>query len=77
LIQSKPGVLDPEGEAVKGGIGRLGFEGVADVGVGKVVDIEFETDDEAVIEANIEEICREFLVNPVIEDYSFEILDEE
>ena len=45
LIQSKAGVLDPEGEAVKGGIERLGHEGVERVGVGKVVDIDFETDD--------------------------------
>jgi phosphoribosylformylglycinamidine synthase len=77
LIQSKPGVLDPEGEAVKGGIERLGHEGVERVGVGKVVDIDFVTDDTDEIESRVEQICDEFLVNPIIERYSYEILDNE
>ena len=75
LIQNKAGVFDPEGEAVKAGIERLGYENVDEVRVGKVVDIEVSAEEPDAIEAEVEEICREFLVNPVIERYSIEILD--
>lgn len=75
LIRNKPGVFDPEGEAIKGGIERLGYENAAEVRVGKIVDIDVSSEDPDEIEAEIEEICKEFLVNPVIERYSIEILD--
>ena len=72
VIRNKPGVFDPEGEAIKGGIERLGYENVADVQVGKIVDLEIDVDEVDDIEAEIEEICSQFLVNPVIERYSIE-----
>lgn len=80
LIRNKPGVFDPEGEAIHGGIERLGYDNVESVRVGKIVDIEIddatvETDDPEEIEAEIEEICSEFLVNPVIERYSIESIE--
>lgn len=82
LIRNKPGVFDPEGEAIHGGIERLGYDNVEGVRVGKVVDIEIddatvETDDPEEIEAEIEEICSEFLVNPVIERYSIESIERD
>lgn len=79
LIRNKPGVFDPEGEAIEGAIDRLGYQNVGDVRVGKIVDID--VDDAALeggreaLESEIEEICSEFLVNPVIERYSIEILE--
>ena len=72
VIRNKPGVFDPEGEAIKGGIERLGYENVADVQVGKIVDLEIDVDEVDDVEAEIEEICSQFLVNPVIERYSIE-----
>ena len=77
LIRNKPGVFDPEGEAIKGGIERLGYENVRDVQVGKIVDIDIDIDEVDDVEAEIEDICREFLVNPVIERYSIERVDGE
>jgi phosphoribosylformylglycinamidine synthase len=72
VIRNKPGVFDPEGEAITGGIERLGYENVADVQVGKIVDLEIDVDEVDDVEAEIEEICSQFLVNPVIERYSIE-----
>ncbi len=76
LIRNKKGVFDPEGKVIHSSLERLGHEGVEQVRVGKVVDLEFAnaTDDE--IRAQVDEMCRQFLVNPVIEDYSLEIIRE-
>ena len=81
LIRNKPGVFDPEGEAIHGGIQRLGYQNVEEVRVGKVVDLEIDDDafdaGEEAVRDQIDEICSEFLVNPVIERYSVEILEAE
>ena len=77
VIRNKPGVFDPEGEAIQAGIERLGHEDVDSVRVGKIVDIDFETDDRDEIRDRLDAICEEFLVNPVIERYSIEFLDED
>lgn len=75
VIRNKSGVFDPEGKVVEGGLRRLGYANVEQVRVGKVVDIELRgTRDEATEE--IHRMCRQFLVNPVIEDYSIQWLDE-
>lgn len=79
LIRNKPGVFDPEGEAIDGAIDRLGYQNVGDVRVGKIVDIDVDDTNldggRDALEAEIAEICDEFLVNPVIEQYSIEILE--
>lgn len=76
LIQNKPGVFDPEGKVVHSGLERLGHDQVDEVRVGKVIDLHFETGDRDQITAQIDEMCKEFLVNPVIEDYTVEFLEE-
>jgi phosphoribosylformylglycinamidine synthase len=75
-IRNKPSVFDPEGEAIQAGIERLGHEDVDSVRVGKIVEMEFESEDKDEIRQRIDEICEEFLVNPVIERYSVEFIDE-
>ena len=71
VVRLKPEVLDPQGDAVKRALGKLGFEGMKGVRVGKIVEIEL---DEAHAKApNLEERLRkmadELLANPVTEDY--------
>jgi phosphoribosylformylglycinamidine synthase PurS subunit len=71
LVRVKPEVLDPQGSAVKRALGRLGFAGVGDVRVGKLIEIEV---DEAHASApdlkkRLEEMADAILANPVIEDY--------
>ena len=72
IVRNKKGVFDPEGKVVHSGLGRLGYDEVKDVKVGKVIDLEFATGSEDEVRARVERMCQQFLVNPVIEDYSVE-----
>jgi len=76
IIRHKPGVFDPEGEAIQAGVERLGHGDVESVRVGKIVDMEFDSDDRDAIRDRLDEICEEFLVNPVIERYDIEFIDD-
>lgn len=73
-VTFKAGVLDPQGEAVRGALSSLGFKGVNDVRVGKFIEIELEDTDD--IHADLERMCQDLLANPVIEDYRIEMADE-
>ncbi len=63
LIRPKEGILDPVGQAVEGALPALGFEGVRNVHVGRLVELD--TDDPAQVPA----MCERLLSNPLIEDY--------
>ncbi len=73
-VTFKTGVLDPQGEAVRGALSSLGFKGVNDVRVGKFIEIELEDADD--IHADLERMCQDLLANPVIEDYRIEMAGE-
>ncbi len=68
-VMLKPEILDPQGRAVQGALGRLGLAGVADVRQGKqfTIDLDGELDEERW--ALLERLAGELLSNPVIEDY--------
>ena len=72
-VSLKPEILDPQGRAVLGALGRLGLSGVADVRQGKqfVLNIEGDVDDAKL--AQIHEIAATLLSNPVIEDFTVEV----
>ena len=74
----KPGMLDPQGEAVAHALAAMGYAGVADVRIGKWITfaIDAEGADEAAVEAAVDEMCRRLLANPVVERYAFEIADD-
>jgi len=72
-VTLKPGVLDPQGEAVKQGLITLGYEGVKEVRVGKYLEVLLEAVDTEQAYQQVEEMCRRLLANPVIEKYSYEI----
>jgi phosphoribosylformylglycinamidine synthase len=63
LIRPKPGILDPQGQAVERALPALGFEGVRHVHVGRLVELE--VDDPS----RLPEMCERLLANPLIEDY--------
>jgi phosphoribosylformylglycinamidine synthase PurS subunit len=63
LIRPKEGILDPQGKAVERALPALGFEGVHEVRVGRLVELE--TDDPDSLPA----LCEKLLANPLIEDY--------
>ncbi len=73
-VTFKTGVLDPQGEAVRGALSSLGFKGVNDVRVGKFIELELEDADD--IHADLERMCQDLLANPVIEDYRIEMAGE-
>jgi phosphoribosylformylglycinamidine synthase len=63
LIRPKAGILDPQGQVVERALPALGFEGVRNVRVGRLVELE--VDDPA----RLPEMCERLLANPLIEDY--------
>ena len=76
-VMLKPEILDPQGRAVKGALGRLGLSGVADVRQGKQFVIELEGDLDDARRATLGELAGELLSNPVIENYTMTVLDDE
>ena len=69
VVTLKPGVLDPQGRAIHGALGGLGFTGVNDVRAGKIFELDVADD---VSDAGVEEMCRKLLANTVIENYRIE-----
>jgi len=68
-VTLKNGVLDPQGKAIHHALDGLGFNGVNDVRVGKLIELDVE---DSVGEAEIEEMCRKLLANMVIENFRIE-----
>jgi phosphoribosylformylglycinamidine synthase PurS subunit len=63
LVRPKAGILDPQGQAVERALPALGFDGVSNVHVGRLIELDL--DDPAVLPA----MCEALLANPLIEDY--------
>ena len=72
-VTLKNGVLDPQGKAIEGALGALGFDGVGQVRQGKVFDLELGGTDKAKAEAELKAMCEKLLANTVIENYSISI----
>jgi phosphoribosylformylglycinamidine synthase subunit PurS len=72
LVRPKPGILDPQGEAVESSLRQLGFS-VAGARIGRVVDLEVEASNPDAARAEIERMCEQLLANPLIESYEIEI----
>ena len=69
-VMLKPEILDPQGQAIVGALGRLGHTGVASVRQGKHFEIELEGEADAVALARVTELAGSLLSNPVIEDFA-------
>jgi len=68
-VSLKPGVLDPQGRAVHHALEGLGFDGIRDVRMGRLIELDV-TDDTS--DAQLDEMCRKLLANMVIENYRIE-----
>ena len=68
-VSLKPGVLDPQGRAVHPALEGLGFSGVDDVRVGRLIELDVA---DGTSEAQIEDMCRKLLANTVIENFRIE-----
>jgi phosphoribosylformylglycinamidine synthase PurS subunit len=63
LVRPKAGILDPQGVAVERALPALGFEGVVNVHVGRLIELDIEDP------SQLEAMCEKLLANPLIEDY--------
>lgn len=71
-VSLKPGVLDPQGRAVHHALEGLGFSGVDDVRVGRLIELDVA---ESTSDAELDDMCRKLLANMVIENYRIEKLE--
>ena len=74
-ITLKAGVLDPQGETVKSSLGAMGFKGVDDVRVGKLITLTVAGNDREAAHAEVADMCERLLANPVIEKYDFTLAE--
>jgi phosphoribosylformylglycinamidine synthase PurS subunit len=72
-VRLRPGVLDPQGKAIANALTSLGFSGIGEVRQGKLIEIALEESDPARARDAVEEMCKQLLANPVIEDYAIEL----
>ena len=75
-VTLKPSVLDPQGKAVLHALHSLGHEEVADVRVGKMIELTLTGHDRQGAGRRVEQMCEKLLANTVIETYRFEIVEE-
>lgn len=68
-ISLKPGVLDPQGRAIRHALEGLGFSGIEDVRAGRLIELEV---DDSVTDEQLDEMCKKLLANLVIENYSIQ-----
>ena len=73
IVTPKPVVNDPQGVTVRQGLASLGFSEVSDVRVGKYIELKLDGSSEHEARTRVEEMCRQLLANPVIENYAIEI----
>jgi phosphoribosylformylglycinamidine synthase len=75
-ITLKNGVLDPQGKAIEHALSALGIGGVKDVRQGKYIEVKLDETSEAKARETVERMCKDLLANTVIENYSYELVDQ-
>jgi phosphoribosylformylglycinamidine synthase subunit PurS len=74
-VTLRKSVLDPQGVTVEKSLAALGYTNVGDVRVGKYMEFTLQDVSREAGEAQVKEMCQRLLVNPVIEDYTFELVE--
>lgn len=74
-VKLKSVVLDPQGKAVLSALKNLGYKEVNDTRVGKLIELSITDESMESVEKKTQQMCQKLLANPVIEDYSLEILE--
>jgi phosphoribosylformylglycinamidine synthase len=72
-VRLRPGIADPEGQTIAGGLRALGYDTVAEVRAGKLLRLSFEAADRDAAEATLREMCARLLANPVMETADWEL----
>jgi phosphoribosylformylglycinamidine synthase PurS subunit len=71
LVRPKAGILDPQGQAVERALPALGFQGVGEVRIGRLIELELEDP------SQLAQMCERLLCNPLIEDYEIVAVGEQ
>jgi phosphoribosylformylglycinamidine synthase PurS subunit len=74
LVRPKEGILDPQGQAVERALPALGYEGVSNVRVGRLIELEVSEGEPDAVTSQVKEMCERLLANPLIESYEVEPL---
>lgn len=77
FITPKKGVLDPQGRAISSSLHALGFDEVGDVRMGKYLEIKLGPASQGDAESRVRSMCERLLANGVIEDFRFDLVNEE
>jgi phosphoribosylformylglycinamidine synthase PurS subunit len=72
-VVPRKGILDPQGKAVHGALTTLGFDGVEEVHVGRLIRVALSAENAAEAERRVDAMCRQLLANPVTEDYEISL----
>jgi phosphoribosylformylglycinamidine synthase len=72
LVRLKPSILDVQGTSVKRALVGLGFDDLADLRIGKVIEVDVDAPTAEAARTRVDEMCRKLLANPVLEDYAIE-----
>jgi len=75
-VTPKKAILDPQGKAIAHSLHTLNYAEVADVRMGKYLEVRVQGLSRAQVEQRVDEMCRRLLANLVIEDFRFEIIEE-
>jgi phosphoribosylformylglycinamidine synthase PurS subunit len=75
LVRPKPGILDPQGQAVEASLRQLGFS-VGDARIGRVVDLDVDAADAEQAREAVERMCQQLLANPLIESYEIALEED-
>ena len=76
-VRLRPGIADPEGQTIAGGLRSLGFAGIEEVRAGKLLRITFDAADRGTAEAAVASMCSRLLANPVMETADWELSADE
>jgi len=76
-VHYKPGILDPQGKAVQNALKSLGIEGIGETRVGRHIVLNFPELSKTEAEERTREACEKILANPVIENYEYELAEDD
>jgi phosphoribosylformylglycinamidine synthase subunit PurS len=75
-VRLKKGILDPQGKTINKALHHLGFGTIDDVRIGKLIELTIQEQKEDIARKKIEEACKKLLTNPIIEDFTYEIIED-
>ena len=73
VVTLRPGIADPQGTTIERALPALGFDSIRGVRTGKAIRFSIDADEEATARATVDDLCRRFLTNPVIEEASVQV----